>query len=132
MAAGLSTLDPEIFGRLTTDERIAIYQFHHHHRKPRFAAQLETPDGNVTLSLVPGKGPTIANVVAPTIPGPASYKAAMTTPAGANGLRPSTLKSLVKLLLAAGTGLFCPRALLFFETSSFSPRSSMQILPLIA
>ena len=30
---------------------------------------------------VPGKGPTIANVVAPTIPGPASYKAAMTTPA---------------------------------------------------
>ena len=28
MAAGLSTLDPAIFGRLTTEERIAIYQFH--------------------------------------------------------------------------------------------------------
>jgi len=38
MAAGLSTLDPTIFGRLSTDDRIAISQFHHHHRKPRFAA----------------------------------------------------------------------------------------------
>jgi hypothetical protein len=115
-----------------TEDRIAIYQFHHHHRKPRFAAQLETPDGTVTLSLVPGKGPAITDVVAPTIPGPASYKAAMATPAWREWL--TAIHAEVAGQAAAGCWHWAllPPVLLFSETSSSSPKSFMPILPLIA
>ena len=78
---GLSTLDSDVFSRMSTADRTAIAGYMHQHRNPTVAAVLELPTAEqLTFVLVPGEGPSLDDLAAPTMPGPPSYKAAMSTP----------------------------------------------------
>ena len=76
----ISKLDHDVFGTLTTDDRLVLME---HMRSAAYgsttvAAELVYPGGSTKFTLRAGPPPNVT--VCPTIPGPTSYKAAMMTP----------------------------------------------------
>jgi hypothetical protein len=80
MADGIASLTLETFGRLSTADRTVLSMFGTHHRDAQYAAELVTPEGSAMYRLRSGPPPN-ASMVAPTVPGPPSYFAALNSPA---------------------------------------------------